>query len=123
MASVDSSQPEIGDLRQSLDEVDSGIVELIAQRMRLITEIGQRKQHGTSPIVDADRERRVLAGVEDIATDLGVSASLVRRIFRELISESVAQQASRLNGAAAAGLRVALPGSVHSFSDAAARKH
>jgi chorismate mutase/prephenate dehydratase len=123
MASVDGQQPEIGDLRRNLDEVDSGIVGLIAERMRLITEIGQRKQHGTSPIVDTDRERRVLAGVEDIATDLGVSASLVRRIFRELISESVAQQASRLNGPAAAGLRVAFQGSAHSFSDAAARKH
>jgi chorismate mutase / prephenate dehydratase len=127
MASVDGQQPgqpgELGDLRRNLDEVDSGIVGLIAQRMRLITEIGQLKQHGTSAIVDTDRERRVLAGVEDIATDLGVSASLVRRIFRELISESVAQQASRLNGADAAGLRVAFQGSAHSFGDAAARKH
>ena len=124
---MDGQQPgqpgELGDLRRNLDEVDSGIVGLIAQRMRLITEIGQLKQHGTSAIVDTDRERRVLAGVEDIATDLGVSASLVRRIFRELISESVAQQASRLNGAAAAGLRVAFQGSAHSFGDAAARKH
>src|ERR1700761_5915042 len=127
MASVDGQQPgqpgELGDLRRNLDEVDSGIVGLIAQRMRLISEIGQLKQHGTSAIVDTDRERRVLAGVEDIATDLGVSASLVRRIFRELISESVAQQASRLNGAPAAGLRVAFQGSAHSFGDAAARKH
>src|SRR6202012_4439152 len=127
MTSVDDQQPgqpaELGDLRRNLDEVDTGIVGLIAQRMRLITEIGQRKQHGTTPIVDADRERRVLAGVEGVATDLGVSASLVRRIFRELISESVAQQASRLNGPAEAGLRGAFQGSAHSFSDAAARKH
>src|SRR6201996_1462069 len=120
---VDSQQPEIGDLRRNLDDVDTGIVGLIAQRMRLITEIGQLKQHGTSAIQDADRERKVLAGVEDVATDLGVSASLVRRIFRELISESVARQASRLNGPAAGQLRVAFQGSVHSFSDAAARKH
>ncbi|HEY2523140.1 MAG TPA: bifunctional 3-deoxy-7-phosphoheptulonate synthase/chorismate mutase [Streptosporangiaceae bacterium] len=118
-----NQQPDIGDLRRNLDEVDTGIVGLIAQRMRLITEIGQRKQHGTSAIQDADRERKVLAGVEDVAADLGVSASLVRRIFRELISESVAQQASRLNGPAEGQLRVAFQGSAHSFSDAAARKH
>src|SRR6201996_5136756 len=127
MASVDGQQPgqpgELGDLRRNLDEVDSGIVGLIAQRMRLITEIGQLKQHGTSAIVDTDRERRGLAGGEDIATDLGVSASLGRRIFGGLIGESVAQQASRLNGPAVAGLRVAFQGSAHSFGDAAARKH
>jgi chorismate mutase/prephenate dehydratase len=120
---VDGQQPHIGDLRRNLDDVDTGIVGLIAQRMRLITEIGRLKEHGTSAIQDADRERKVLAGVEDVATDLGVSASLVRRIFRELISESVAQQGSRLNGPAAAQLRVAFQGSAHSFSDAAARKH
>src|ERR1700760_1050397 len=91
--------------------------------MRIITEIGRRKEHGTSAIQDADRERRVLARVEDVATDLGVSASLVRRIFRELISESVSQQASRLNGPATGQLRVAFQGSPHSFGDAAARKH
>ena len=119
---MDGQQPQIGDLRRNLDDVDTGIVGLIAQRMRLITEIGHLKQHGTSAIQDADRERRVLAGVEDVATELGVSASLVRRIFRELISESVAQQGSRLNGPAAGQLRVAFQGSAHSFSDAAARK-
>ena len=96
---MDGQQPDIGDLRHNLDEVDTGIVGLIAERMQIITEIGRRKQqHGTSAIQDADRERRVLDGVEDVATDLGVSASLVRRIFRELISESVAQQAGTLNG-------------------------
>jgi len=123
LRAVDASQPDISDLRQNLDEVDTGIVGLIAQRMNIITEIGRRKQNATSAIQDTDREQRVLAGVEDVATDLGVSASLVRRIFRELISESVAQQASRLNGPATGELRIAFQGSAHSFSDAAARKH
>ena len=81
------------------------------------------KEGGTSAIRDADRERQVLAGVEAEAADLGVSASLVRRIFRELIDDSVAQQARRLNGRPAGRLRVAFQGSAHSYSDAAARKY
>ena len=120
---MSDQQPDISDLRRSLDGVDSGIVGLIAQRGRLIAEIGRLKEHGTSAIQDADRERQVLAGVEAVAADLGVSASLVRRIFRELIGDSVAQQARHLAGAATGRLRVAFQGSAHAYSDAAARKY
>ena len=116
-------RPDISDLRRSLDEVDSGIVGLIAQRGRVIAEIGRLKEHGTSAIQDADRERQVLAGVEAVAADLGVSASLVRRIFRELIGDSVAQQARHLAGAATGRLRVAFQGAANAYSDAAARKY
>ena len=120
---MSGQQPDISDLRRSLDEVDSGIVGLIAQRGRVIAEIARLKEHGTSAIQDADRERQVLAGVEAVAADLGVSATLVRRIFRELIGDSVAQQARQLTGAATGRLRVAFQGSAHAYSDAAARKY
>src|SRR5580704_5170033 len=121
--SVTDQQPDLGDLRRSLDEVDSGIVGLIAQRGRLITDIARLKQDGSSAIQDADREQRVLAGVETVAAELGVSASLVRRIFRELIGDSVAQQARHLNGGAGGRLRVAFQGTAHAYSDAATRKY
>jgi chorismate mutase/prephenate dehydratase len=120
---VSGQQPDISDLRRSLDEVDSGIVGLIAKRSRVIAEIARLKEHGTSAIQDADRERQVLAGVEAVAADLGVSAILVRRIFRELIGDSVAQQARQLTGAATGRLRVAFQSSAHAYSDAAARKY
>jgi chorismate mutase/prephenate dehydratase len=120
---VSGQQPDISDLRRSLDEVDSGIVGLIAQRSRLISQIARRKEHGTSAIQDAGRERQVLEGVEAVAADLGVSASLVRRIFSELIGDSVAQQARHLTGTATGRQRVAFQGSAHAYSDAAARKY
>ena len=120
---MSGQQPDISDLRRSLDEVDSGIVGLIAQRSRVIAEIARLKELGTSAIQDADRERQVLAGVEAVAADLGVSASLVHRIFRELIGDSVAQQARQLTGAATGRLRVAFQSSAHAYSDAAARKY
>src|SRR5271165_5118022 len=121
--SVSDQQPDLGELRRSLDEVDSGIVGLIAQRGRLITDIARLKDDGGSAIRDADRERQVLAGVEAVATELGVSASLVRRVFRELIGDSVAQQARHLDEAAAVRVRVAFQGAAHAYSDAATRKY
>jgi chorismate mutase / prephenate dehydratase len=120
---VSEQQPEITGLRQSLDEVDGGIVRLIAQRSGIIAAIAEVKEQGTSAIQDADRERQVLDSAEAVATELGVSASLVRRIFRELISDSVAQQARHLNGDAGGQVRVAFQGAAHAYSDAAARKY
>ncbi len=120
---MSDEQPDIAGLRQGLDEVDSGIVRLIAQRRDLITAIAKVKEHSAEGIQDPDRERRVLDGVVTVATDLGVSASLVRTIFRELISDSVAQQARHLNGDGGGRVRVAFQGTAHSYSDAAAQKY
>jgi len=120
---VGNEQTDIAGLRQGLDEVDSGIVRLIARRREIIGAIAELKQHSTSGIQDPEREQRVLDGVMAVATDLGVSASLVRTIFRELISDSVAQQARHLNPDDGGRVRVAFQGATHSYSDAAAQKY
>jgi chorismate mutase / prephenate dehydratase len=120
---VTEQQPDIDSLRQGLDEVDSGIVRLIAQRRDLIEAIATVKEQYDTAIQDSDRERRVLDGVIAVATELGVSASLVRAIFRELISDSVAQQARHLNGDEGGKVRVAFQGAAHAYSDAAAQKY
>jgi chorismate mutase / prephenate dehydratase len=120
---VSSEQPDIAGLRHGLDEVDSGIVRLIAERRDLIAAIARAKEHSAAGIQDPEREQRVLDGVVAVAADLGVSASLVRTIFRELISDSVAQQARHLSGDGGGRVRVAFQGAAHSYSDAAAQKY
>src|SRR5882724_8353737 len=120
---MNGQRPDIGGLRHDLDEVDSGIVRLIAQRHEIITAIGAVKEGGTAGIQDPERERQVIEGAAAAAAELGVSASLVRRIFRELISDSVAQQARRLSGEAGGRVRVAFQGVAHAYSDAAAQKY
>lgn len=120
---MDGQSPDITGLRRDLDEVDRGIVRLIAQRLDVVAAIAQAKEQGTAVIRDADRERRVLDGVEAVATDLGVSATLVRRIFREIISDSVAQQARHLNEERGGRVRVAFQGAAHAYSYAAAHKY
>src|SRR5258707_10410506 len=114
----------VSGLRRDLDDVDAGIVRLIAQRHEIITAMAELKAAGTGSIQDANREREVLDAVASMAAGLGVSVSLVRRIFRELISDSVAQQARQVNGdAAGRRVRVAYQGVAHSFSDAATQKY
>jgi chorismate mutase/prephenate dehydratase len=120
---MNDQRPDISGLRQDLNEVDAGIVRLIAERHDIIDAIAAVKEQGASGIQDADRERQVLDGVAAAAADLGVSASLVRRIFRELINDSVAQQARLLNGDPGGRARVSYQGVAHAYSDSAAQKY
>ncbi len=114
---------DVASLRQGLDEVDIEIVQLIARRRGLIDAIAQVKEQGTAGIQDPGREQEVLDRVSAAASELGVSASLARTIFRELISDSVAQQARHLNGDGGGRARVAFQGAEHSYSHAAAQKY
>jgi chorismate mutase/prephenate dehydratase len=110
-------------MREDLDQVDRNIVALIAQRRGLIDTIAQLKEQGTTGIQDTSREQQVLDRVASVATELGVSASLARTIFRELINDSVAQQARHLNGDTGGRARVVFQGAEHSYSHAAAQKY
>src|ERR1700727_2060188 len=70
---MNGQRPDIAGLRQDLDEVDSGIVRLIAQRHDIITAIAEVKEHGAAGLQDTERERQVLDGVAAAAADLGVA--------------------------------------------------
>jgi chorismate mutase / prephenate dehydratase len=115
--------PDLTGLRQGLDQVDSDIVRLIARRGELVAAIAEIKTGGSAGIQDVNREQEVLDRVSAAASELGVSASLARTVFRELISDSVAQQARHLNGDAGGVARVVFQGAAHSYSHAAAQKY
>src|SRR5580693_1459083 len=119
---MNGQRPEISGLRQDLNDVDGRIVGLIAERHGTIASIAAVKERADASIQDGEREREVLDLAAAAAADLGVSPSLVRRIFRELINDSVEQQARHLNGEGGGRVRVAFQGVAHAYSDAAAQK-
>ena len=113
-------------LRLELDEVDNGIVRLIARRLDLVGLIGREKAGGAAGIRDADRERQVLERVESAAREHGFSVPLARKIFTEIISHSLARQAAFLSAGPQGGARevgVAFQGVAHAYSHLAAQKY
>jgi chorismate mutase/prephenate dehydratase len=110
-------------LRTHLGDLDQRIVELIAQRFRVVDDVAREKAASDAAIRDSDREREVLAAVEHIARIEGAPVNLVRRIYRDLLAESVSRQVSSRSGAhREVGLRVAVRGE-HSFGFLAAQKY
>ena len=103
--------------------LDQRIVELIAERFRVVGDVAREKAASDSAIRDSDRERQVLAAVEHIARTEGAPVNLVRRIYRDLLAESVSRQVSSRSGLQReVALRVAVRGE-HSFGFLAAQKY
>ena len=114
---------ELEQVRQELDAVDRGLVELLARRFALVEAVGVAKGSTDAPVRDLVREQAVLAKVAAIAVEQGVSPDLVRRVFREVIGHAVDRQVAELSEVGSAPLVVAFQGVHHAYSHLAAQKH
>ena len=76
---------DLDDIRARLDVVDGDLVEVLAERSRLITEvIGYKRAHGLA-VVDRSREDAMLDAVEDTARSRGLDPRIARHILRAVI--------------------------------------
>ena len=113
--------------RQRIDEIDRRIVELVAQRMQVIQEIGRTKgDHGNEPLRNHDREREVLQNWLQAAEAADLSPYHVGRILREVMNYSRRVQEEQLDrretDPQATLYRVGFQGTAGSFSDLALTK-
>lgn len=81
------SEPDLDELRRAIDAVDSRLLELIHERVRLVLAVGAYKvRHGLA-IYDPERERRMLERLTALAQP-PLEPDTIRRIFERLIDES-----------------------------------
>ena len=83
---------ELLKLRQRLDEIDTGIVDLIAERQAVVTTIGEHKLKTGSPLRHYEREREVIDRGVARAESLGLEGSVAREILQTLIHHSLSNQ-------------------------------
>jgi chorismate mutase len=79
--------PELEELRRSIDDLDGRILELVAERVRVVLAVGQYKRKHSIAVYDPDRERKMLDRLCGQARH-PLDADTVRRIFERLIDES-----------------------------------
>lgn len=83
---------ELLELRQRLDEIDSGIVDLIAERQAVVTVIAEHKLKVGSPLRHYEREREVIDRGVARAESHGLAGSVARDILQTLIHHSLSNQ-------------------------------
>jgi chorismate mutase len=81
------SDSDLVALRKAIDDVDGRLLELIAERVRLVLEVGAYKAVHDIPIYDPERERLLLERLTAQAP-APLEPETVRRIFERLIDES-----------------------------------
>ena len=79
-------------LRNRLDDIDSGIVDLIAERQAVVTTIAEHKLKTGLPLRHYEREREVIDRGVARAESLGLSGSVARDILQTLIHHSLSNQ-------------------------------
>ena len=82
----------LDDLREQLSGVDRRLVELIAKRQQLVSEIGRHKRNAGAATRDYAREKDVLDMGRSQAAELGIDPDLAEDVLRKLIRSSLASQ-------------------------------
>jgi len=115
----------LADLRQSLDGLDKVILNALGERARLARDIIQVKAEADSPVKDDERETALLQHRAAYGERLGLDPSFVRRVYREILEDSVRRQQDWLHLPAAdeRPLVVGFQGTEGAYGHQAARQH
>ena len=79
-------------LRDQIDAVDKQLIDLLAERLRLVGEVGEVKTKHGLPIYAPDREAAMLRKRRAEAESKGVPANLIEDILRRTMRESYASE-------------------------------
>jgi chorismate mutase/prephenate dehydrogenase len=88
----DLTPDELLQLRERLDDIDDGIIDLIAERQSIVTIIGEHKLKTGAPLRHYAREREVIDRGMERAESQGVSGRVAREILETLIHHSLGRQ-------------------------------
>lgn len=117
---------DLAALRKSLDDIDAVLVSALGERARLARQIAHVKAEGDGPVRDAERESALLQHRSTFGERLGLDPAFVRRIFREILDDSVRRQQDALHSRAADAAQeivVAFQGTEGAYGHQAALQH
>ncbi|HIP76745.1 MAG TPA: bifunctional chorismate mutase/prephenate dehydrogenase [Psychromonas hadalis] len=79
-------------LRDQIDSVDQQIIDLLAHRLSLVSEVGEVKNEHGLPIYVPEREAEMLGKRRAEAEKKGVPANLIEDVLRRVMRESYASE-------------------------------
>ena len=92
----ESIENKIEVLRKKINQLDVQVLKLIEKRLLLARQIGQFKIKAQLPILDDQREKKILDQVSLLGKKLGVPLKLTQELFRLLFTHSRFVQQKKL---------------------------
>jgi chorismate mutase/prephenate dehydratase len=123
---MDMTGKDLAELRKSLDDIDGVLVSALGERARLARQIAEVKADADGPVRDADRETALLQHRATFGERVGLDPAFVRRIFREILDDSVRRQQDALQNRdadASQEIIVAFQGTEGAYGHQAAVQH
>jgi chorismate mutase/prephenate dehydratase len=100
---------ELKDIRTKINQLDSDLISLLAERRKLSKEIVIAKDSTEHAIRDKDRETELLKRLIQLGKEKGIDAHFLTKVFYEIIEDSVRIQLNHvqnLTGKKESGKRV-----------------
>ena len=92
--SSSSSEICLDDCRQQIDQIDTELIQIIAQRMEIVKKIGEHKRKNKIETLQPNRWQAILDSRQKIAEELDLPSDLVLDIF-EVIHQMAIQTQSK----------------------------
>ncbi|WP_421918089.1 chorismate mutase [Marinifilum sp.] len=83
--------------RNQLDSIDAQLIELLAQRLNIVDEIGEYKQEKNITILQLQRWEKVRERGIELAKSLGLSEKFTTKLLRMIHKESILRQNDVMN--------------------------
>lgn len=76
------------DLRTVIDRQDKMLMSMLARRFDAVRKIGKLKMHQAMPVVDSDREKRMMVERRDWGKSLGLPEEMIEELFSVILKHS-----------------------------------
>lgn len=87
--SADEVRAELESLRGSIDNMDSALVHLLAERFKVTQRVGELKAHHGLPPADPAREQRQIERLRALAADARLDPEFAEKFLQFIVQEVV----------------------------------
>jgi chorismate mutase len=83
------TDPTLAALRSSIDNIDSALIHMLAERFKVTQEVGRYKAETKLPPSDPAREERQITRLRQLAADAGLDPEFSEKFLRFIIDEVI----------------------------------
>lgn len=80
---------ELGRIRKSIDNIDSALISILAERFRCTQQVGELKAANELPASDPDREEQQVARLRELAHDADLDPEFAEKFLGFIIAEVI----------------------------------
>lgn len=80
---------DLTEAREKIDEIDSELIKLLSERIKLIKNVAKYKQKNNIPIVQEKRMEDMSRKRRALAEELSLDPCFIERLFLEIVDESI----------------------------------